>query len=87
MASFMEVLQTSRRSPAKLLYHPAPTASLYQAIFLCRATTKKIQRVTDTINNGTLGPVTTPEIVPPFFKNKPHGTEMVRGTCPTIYSS
>ena len=32
--------------------------------------------------------VTTHEIVPSFFKNKPHGTEMVRclvrGTCPTI---
>ena len=27
---------------------------------------------------------TTHEIVPPFFKNKPHGTEMVRGTCSTI---
>ena len=27
---------------------------------------------------------TTHEIMPPFFKNKPHGTEMVRGTCPTI---
>ena len=24
------------------------------------------------------------EIVPPFFKNEPHGTKMVRGTCPTI---
>ena len=27
---------------------------------------------------------TTHKIVPPFFNNKPHGTEMVRGTCPTI---
>ena len=34
------------------------------------------------------GPVgqlaTTYEIVPPFFKHKSHGTEMVRGTCPMI---
>ena len=29
-------------------------------------------------------PVTTHKIVPPFFKNKLHGTEMVQGTCPTI---
>ena len=24
------------------------------------------------------------EIVPPFFKNKSHSTEIVRGTCPMI---
>ena len=28
-----------------------------------------------------LGPATTHEIVPPFFKIKSHSTEMVRGTC------
>ena len=39
---------------------PSPTGSLYQAKFSCRATTKEIQRVIDTINDGTLylrGPV------------------------------
>ena len=33
------------------------------------------------------GPVTTHEIVPPFFKNKSHDTEMVRGTPPTIVAN
>ena len=28
--------------------------------------------------------VSTYDILPPFFKNKLHGTEMVRGTCPMI---
>ena len=39
---------------------PSPTGSLYQATFSCRAATKEIQRVIDTINDGTLylrGPV------------------------------
>ena len=55
----MEVLQTSRRSQNSLL---SPTGSLYQATFSCRAATKEIQHVTDTINDGTLylrGPVAT----------------------------
>ena len=51
MASFMEVLQTSRRSQNFL---PSPTGSLYQATLSCRATTKEIQCVIDTINDGTL---------------------------------
>ena len=33
---------------------PSPTGSLYQAIFSCKATTKEIQHVIDTINDGTL---------------------------------
>ena len=39
---------------------PSPTGSLYQATFSCRVTTKEIQRVIDTINDGTLylqGPI------------------------------
>ena len=39
---------------------PSPTGSLYQAAFSCKAATKEIQRVIDTINDGTLylrGPV------------------------------
>ena len=66
MASFMEVLQTSHRSQNFSI--PSPTGSLYQATFSCRAATirrfsaatKEIQRVIDTINDGTLylrGPV------------------------------
>ena len=42
-----------------ILYHPA-YGSLYQATFSCKATTKEIQRMIDTINDGTLylrGPV------------------------------
>ena len=38
----------------------SPTGILYQATFSCRAATKEIQRVIDTINDGTLylrGPV------------------------------
>ena len=58
MARFMEVLQTSRRSQNFSI--PSPTGSLYQATFSCRAATKEIQHVIDTINDGTLylrGPV------------------------------
>ena len=33
---------------------PSPTGSLYQATFSCRAATKEIQRMIDTINDGTL---------------------------------
>ena len=58
MASFKEVLQTSRRSQNFSI--PSPTGSLYRATFSCRAVTKEIQRVIDTINDGTLylrGPV------------------------------
>ena len=39
---------------------PSPIGSLYQATFSCRAATKEIQCVIDTINDGTLylrGPV------------------------------
>ena len=39
---------------------PSPTGSSYQATFSCRAATKEIQRMMDTINDGTLylqGPV------------------------------
>ena len=39
---------------------PSPTGSLYQATFSCRAATKEIQPVIETINDGTLylrGPV------------------------------
>ena len=56
MASFMEVLQTSRRSPNFSI----PSPNWHQATFLCRAATKEIQRVIDTINDGKLylrGPV------------------------------
>ena len=34
--------------------HASPTGSLYQATFSCRAATKDIQCVIDTINDGTL---------------------------------
>ena len=61
MASFMEVLQMSRRSQN---FSTIDTGSLYrglyQATFSCRAATKEIQRVIGTINDGTLylpGPV------------------------------
>ena len=57
MASFMEVLQTSRRSQN---FSTIACCNLYQATFSCRAATKEIQRVIDTINDGTLylrGPV------------------------------
>ena len=56
MASFMEVLQTSRRTQnfSTIAY----TGSLYQATFSCRAATKEIQRVIDTINDGTLAILT-----------------------------
>ena len=57
MASFMEVLQTSRRSQN---FSTIAYTAVYQATFLCRAATKEIQRVLDTINDGTLylrGPV------------------------------
>ena len=58
MASFMEVLQTSRRSQnfSTIAY----TGSLYRATFSCRAATKEIQCMIDTINDETLylrGPV------------------------------
>ena len=33
---------------------PSPSGSLYQTTFSCRAATKEIQRVIDTINDGTL---------------------------------
>ena len=39
---------------------PSPTGSLYQATFSYRAATKEVQRVRDTINDGTLylrGPI------------------------------
>ena len=52
MASFMEVLQTSLRSQ-KLLYHRL-LAVYIKATFSCRAATKEIQRVIDTINDGIL---------------------------------
>ena len=57
MASFMEVLQTSHQSQN---FSTIAYCSLYQATFSCRAATKEIQHVTDTINDGTLyllGPV------------------------------
>ena len=52
MASFMKVLQMSRRSQnfSTIAY----TGSLCQATFSCRAATKEIQRVIDISNNGTL---------------------------------
>ena len=54
----MEILQTSRRSQNFSII--AYVGSLYQATFSCRAATKEIQRVIDTINDGTLylrGPI------------------------------
>ena len=33
---------------------PLPTGSSYQATFSCKTATKEIQRVIDTINDGTL---------------------------------
>ena len=57
----MEVLQTSRRSQNFSTIAPILVAKfIYQATFSCRAATKEIQRVIDTINDGTLylrGPV------------------------------
>ena len=52
MASFMEVLQTSRQSP--IFSTIAYTGSLYQATISSRAATKEIQRVIDTINDGKI---------------------------------
>ena len=46
MASFMEVLQTSRRSQN---FSTIAYCSLYQATFSCRAATKEIQCVIDTM--------------------------------------
>ena len=60
MAKFMEVLQTSRRSQNFQSTIAYWQSQLYQATFSCRATTKEIQRMINTINDGTLylrGPV------------------------------
>ena len=46
MASFMEVLQTSRQSQN---FSTIAYCSLYQATFSCRATTKEIQHIIDTM--------------------------------------
>ena len=58
MVGFMEVLQMSRRSQN---FSTIAYCSLsYQAKFSCKAATKEIQHVIDTINDGTLylrGPV------------------------------
>ena len=59
MASFMEALQMSRQSQnfSIIAYWQF---IVYQATFSCRAATKEIQCVIDTINDGTLylqGPV------------------------------
>ena len=59
MASFMEVLQTSRRSQnfSTIAY---TAVYIKQHFHACRAATKEIQCVIDTINDGTLylrGPV------------------------------
>ena len=50
MASFMEVLQASRRSQN---FSTIAYCSLYQAKFSCRAATKEIQRVIDTLMMGS----------------------------------
>ena len=53
MASFMEVLQTSRQSQNS---SPLPilAVQLFRAIFSCRAANKEVQRVIGTINDGPL---------------------------------
>ena len=53
MASFMEVLQTSRQSQTPLLLLIL-AVQLFRAIFSCRAANKEVQRVIGTINDGTL---------------------------------
>ena len=52
MASFMEVLQTSRRSQnfSIIAYWQF---IVYQATFSCSAATKETQRMIDTISHGT----------------------------------
>ena len=52
MTSFMEVLQTSRQSQISSTI--AYSDSLFRAIFSYRAANKEVQRVIDTINDGTL---------------------------------
>ena len=59
-ASFMEAGTSNKPPKSSLTSLPSPTGSLYQTTFSCRAATKEIQRVIDTINDGTLylrGPV------------------------------
>ena len=52
MASFMEVLQTSRQSQNSSTI--AYTGSLFREIFSCRAANNEVQFVIGTINDGTL---------------------------------
>ena len=53
MASFMEVLQTSRQSQTPLPL-PILAVQLFRAIFSCRAANREVQHVIGTINDGTL---------------------------------
>ena len=56
MASFMEVLQTTRRSQNSSSYHHLLAVYFEQHLHAVGilAATKEIQRVIDTINDGTL---------------------------------
>ena len=54
MATFMEVLQTSRQSQNSSTIAYILAVQLFRAIFSCRAANKEVQRVIGTINDGTL---------------------------------
>ena len=61
MGKWLDLWKYFKRAAEVKTSLPSPTGSLYpEATFSCRAATKEIQRVIDTINNGTLylrGPV------------------------------
>ena len=55
MASFMEVLQTSRQSQnSSTIAYCILAVQLFRAIFSCRAANKEVQLVIGTINDGPL---------------------------------
>ena len=54
MASFMEVLQTSRQSQNSSTIAYTGSSTIRRAIFSCRAANKEVQRVIGTINDGPL---------------------------------
>ena len=54
MASFMEVLQTSRLEVKTPLPSPILAVQLFRAVFSCRVANKEVQRMITIINNGPL---------------------------------
>ena len=54
MASFMEVLQTSRQSQNSSIPSTTLAVQLFRVVFSCRAANKEVQRVIGTIDDGPL---------------------------------